>query len=311
MKRPRDKIMSWLILIVLAMTWGSSFILIKKGLEVYSSQEVGALRIVISFLFLLPFALRNIKKVRAKELAILSIIGLVGSVGPAFLFAKAQTGIDSNLAGILNSLTSLFTLLVGLLFFQLKTRWFHVLGVILGLFGAIGLIQVSGGHTFSFNLQYSAYVILATICYAFNVNLVKKYMKRLDSITITSVSFFMVGLPILLYLLFFTDFTRQIHSDHQAWTGLMYIGILAVFGTGLALIIFNYLIKISSPVMAASVTYLIPIVAIFWGIADGEKFEAVYLLWIALTLIGVFLVNLNYQNPFIKKTQLRFRKTKK
>lgn len=282
----------------MALTWGSSFILIKKGLEVYSSQEVGALRIAISFIVLLPFAITRLRGISGKDYIYLFIIGLVGSVAPAFLFAKAQTGIDSNLAGILNSLTSLFTLIVGVSFFSLKTRWFNVFGVFLGLLGAIGLISVSGGQSFELNLGYSLYVIIATVCYAFNVNIVKKYLVKPDAITITSVSFFLTGIPIIIYILLFTDFSQQLVSDKDALHGLMYIAILAVFGTGMALIAFNYVIKISSPIFAASVTYLIPIVAIMWGIIDGEKFEAIYVLWIFLILLGVFLVNINYQNKF-------------
>ncbi|MCF8227588.1 MAG: EamA family transporter [Bacteroidales bacterium] len=297
----KTKLISWGILIALALTWGSSFILIKKGLGVYSSQEVGALRIIISFLILLPFALMRIKRVQAREWKYLFIIGAVGSVAPAFLFAKAQTGIDSNLAGILNSLTSLFTLIIGLVFFQLKTRWFNVFGVFLGLIGAVGLISVSGGNNFSGNIGHSVFVIIATICYAINVNVLKKYLKRLDAFTITTISFFLMGIPLIIYLLIFTDFIAQLQTDADAMEGLLYISILAVFGTGLALIAFNYLIKISSVIFSASVTYLIPVVAVIWGIIDGEIFEAYYFAWIALILLGVYLVNLNYQNRFMKR----------
>ncbi|MDZ7742108.1 MAG: EamA family transporter [Bacteroidota bacterium] len=306
----KTKLISWGILIALALTWGSSFILIKKGLGVFSSQEVGALRIIISFLVLLPFALARIKKVRAHEWKYLFIIGAVGSAAPAFLFAIAQTGIDSNLAGILNSLTSLFTLLIGLIFFSLKTRWFNVLGVFLGLTGAVGLISVSGGHSFSGNIGYSLYVIIATICYAINVNVLKKYLKRLDAFTITSISFMLLGLPLIIYLLAGTDFYSQIKTDEKAFEGLLYIGILAVFGTGMALIAFNYLIKISSVIFSASVTYLIPVVAVFWGIIDGEIFEPAFFIWILLILMGVFLVNLNYQNRFMNNLSSYFRRQK-
>lgn len=304
-------LLSWIILVLLAITWGSSFILIKKGLVSFSSDEVGALRIIISFLFLLPLAILRIRRVKRKDFLYLFIVGLVGSVAPAFLFAKAQTGIDSNLAGILNSLTSLFTLIVGLSFFGLKTKWFNVLGVFLALMGAVGLISVSGDNSFTFNLTYSAYVIIATICYAFNVNIVKNYLKHLDSIAITSVSFFMVGLPLIAYLFLFTDFSGQIAGGGEALAGLAYISILAVVGTGLALMAFNYLIKISSPIFASSVTYLIPVVAIMWGVFDGETFKPNYLIWVLLILLGVILVNTNYQNRFFKRLTSRIKNTKK
>jgi drug/metabolite transporter (DMT)-like permease len=300
-KELKSKIIAWGILIGLVIIWGSSFILIKNSLQFYSSEVVGAMRIVISFLFLLPFAIPRLHKIKKSEWKYLAIIGVVGSLAPSFLFAKAQTGIASNLAGILNSLTPLFTLVVGLLFFRLKTRWYNVLGVMLGLLGAIGLISVSGGQTFSFNFSYAIYIIIATLCYAINVNVVKKYLKGPDAISITSISFFILGLPIVIYTLLFTDFISEFQTQENAYEGLIYIAILAIFGTGLALIAFNYLIKISTVIFAASVTYLIPIVAVIWGILDGELFETAYVMWILVILLGVFLVNLNYQNAFVKR----------
>lgn len=310
-KKLKNKVISWVILLVLVLIWGSSFILIKKGLETYSSTEVGALRTIISFLFLLPFALTRLSRVKKSEWKYLAMVGIIGSGAPAFLFAKAQTGIDSNLAGILNSLTPLFTLIIGLMAFGLKTRWFNVTGVFLGLIGATGLLAVSGGQAFEVNFGYAFYIIVATICYALNVNIVKTHLQRIDATTITSMSFLVIGIPLIIYLLLFTDFSSQLQNDANAFEGLGYITILAVFGTGLALIAFNYLIKISSVIFAASVTYLIPIVAVMWGILDGEVFELIYLAWILLILIGVFFVNLNYQNKFFTKIDSYFFRGKK
>jgi drug/metabolite transporter (DMT)-like permease len=287
----RDLVFAWSILILLALVWGSSFILIKKGLEFFTSTEVGALRVSITFLVLSPLALARIRKVTRRDWRYLALVGIIGSVFPAFLFAKAQTGIDSNLAGILNSLTPLFTLLIGLSFFALKVRWFNIAGIFIGLCGAIGLISVSGGKSFEFNFQYAVYIVIATVLYATNVNLVKYRLKDVDAVTITAFSFFIIGLPVILYLIFFTGFVHQIATDHSSLEGLGYIAILAVIGTGLALIAFNKLVKLASPLFAASVTYLIPIVAIFWGVVDGENILAISFLWIALILAGILLVN--------------------
>lgn len=282
---------AWGILIGLALIWGSSFILIKKGLMFFSSTEVGALRISITFLVLLPLAFSRMKYLSAYEWKYLAIAGIIGSGFPAFLFAQAQTGIDSSLAGILNSMTPLFTLVVGLSFFSLKVRWFNVAGVLIGLAGAIGLISISGGRSFQFNFQYAILVIIATICYATNVNIIKFKLKNTDAVTITVFSFFTIGLPVLLYLLLFTDFIRQVSTEAGALEGLGYIAILAVFGTGLALVAFNKLVKLASPLFAASVTYLIPVVAVFWGLLDGEKLTTGFIIWMAMILTGIFLVN--------------------
>lgn len=285
---------AWLILAGLVLTWGSSFILIKQGLECFSgdSSIVGSLRIVITFIVLLPVAILRLKKVKRHQWGILVIIGIISNAAPAFLFAYAQTGIDSNMAGILNSLTPLFTLLIGLAFFHLKPKWFNILGVFAGLAGAVGLIHYSGDGGFVFNFYYAVYVLIATVCYATSVNLIKDKLADLDAVSITAFSFAVIGLPVLVYLFLFTDFTEHLSTGERAWEGLGYISILAVAGTAIALIFFNKLIKMTSALFAASVTYLIPIVAIAWGFLDGEEFSWNYLIWFLLILGGVFMVNI-------------------
>lgn len=287
----RASLEAWAILVLLAVVWGTSFILIKRGLEVFSSDEVGALRISIAFMVLSPTAIQRIRRPTSREWKLLVLVGLIGSGIPAFLFAKAQTGIDSSLAGILNSLTPLFTIIIGMAFFTLRTRWFNLAGVLIGLGGAIGLISISGQGNFEFNFGYALYVIIATICYATNVNIIKYKLKELDPLTITAFSFFTIGPPVVLYLFLFTDFPAQMSHSPEAWQGLGYVAILSVVGTALALILFNKMVKIASPVFAASVTYLIPVVAVSWGMVDGEAFGWQHIAWMLMILAGVFLVN--------------------
>ena len=280
----KDKgLISWAILLSLALVWGSSFILIKKSLLYFSAAEVGILRIAVTFIFLLPMALIQISKIDSKHRNYLIVSGIIGSLIPSFLFAFAQTGINSSLAGILNSLTPLFTLFLGLAFFRFKATWYNILGVFIGLFGAMGLIYVTSGESgFVFNIKYSSFVVIAAICYAFNVNFIKIYLKQLDALTITSLTFFYVGIPSLLYVFIFSDIPNKLIYEKDALTGLGYISILSIAGTGIALIAFNKLIKISSPVFAASVTYLIPVIAIIWGIIDGEIFKLSFIVWFML-----------------------------
>jgi len=289
----KNNLVSWIILFALMLTWGSSFILIKKGLTVFSSMQIGYLRIGITFLVLVPFAFKRIKKLNRKHWVVLFFVSL-GSAAPAFLFPMAQEGIDSATAGVLNSLTPLFTLIVGLIFFNLKIKWFNILGVLIGLGGAIGLISVSGNESFQLNFGYAIFIILATIFYAFNANLIKYYLSELDSFTVTIFSFFILGFPILICLFISTPFIDQFQYDPDFWMGMAYVSTLSIIGTAIALIFFNYLIKINTAVFASSVTYLIPIVAFIWGIIDGEHFGLVYILWIFLILLGVFLVNKKY-----------------
>ena len=289
-------LVAWLVLAGLVLTWGSSFILMKRALVYYSSIEVGALRVIITFLFLLPFALPRLKTLKPKDFLWLSLVGLVGSFFPAFLFAAAQKGIDSSTAGLLNSLTPLFTLIIGLLVFRIKVRKIQVIGVFIGLLGALGLVSSSGGRDFSFNISYALMVVLATIFYAINVNLIKAKLSHIKSITITATSFFIVGFPAIVILFTATDFSQKLINEPGAWVGLGYLAILAIVGTGIAMMGFNMLIKKTTPIFASSVTYLIPVVALLWGLLDGEYFDPGFLIWITLIIAGVLLVNKTQTN---------------
>ena len=309
-KHKKQQWIPWLILFGLMLTWGSSFILIKKALLYFSGTEVGLLRIVLTFLFLLPFSFKAVKTVSRHYFWPLFVSGIIGSVVPALLFAIAETRIESGLAGTLNSLTPLFTLVVGLLFFGFKTRWINVAGVFIGLAGAGGLmVAASGGHLGG-DFWYAFLVVIASVCYAVNVNLVKRFFVGLDSMQITVLTFFYIGIPTLLYVLLFTRVPTLLSSRPDAWAGMGYLAILSVVGTGLALIAFNKLIKLSSPVFASSVTYVIPIVAILWGVLDGEKFTLAYFFWMLLILGGVFLVNATPRVKIKEKQKNYFAKNK-
>ncbi|MCF8366588.1 MAG: DMT family transporter [Bacteroidales bacterium] len=292
MKNPvSSKYFGWIALTVLVFIWGTSFILIKRGLEVYSSVEVGALRIFISFLVLSPIAIQRIRKVPWKILKHIIIIGIIGTGIPAFLFAEAQTKLDSALAGILNSLTPLFTLIVGLVFFHQKTRWFNVVGVLLGLGGAVGLIYATSDGSFDFHFAYAIYVVIATVLYAFQSNMVKFYLNDVDPVTIASLGFFAIGIPATIGLFFFTDFPTKIISDENGLKAFFYIALLAVMASAFAIILYNKLVQVTSAVFASSVTYFVPFLAVIWGLNDGERFPLIAFLFMAIILFGVLMVN--------------------
>ena len=236
------------------------------------------------------------------------ISGFIGSFIPAILFALAQTQIDSSLAGTLNALTPLFTLILGVIFFSQKTRWYNIIGVLIGLAGAIGLIYASSGLNFGFNLKYASLIIIATMCYAFNVNWIKVYLASLNSLTITVLTFFYIGIPLLIYVLFFSEIPEKLITDRETLKGLGYLTLLAVAGTGIALIAFNKLIKVSTPIFASSVTYMIPVVAIIWGVIDGEVFKPGYLLWFLLIITGILLVNTSPRRMLNVGSRMLFKK---
>jgi drug/metabolite transporter (DMT)-like permease len=275
----------------------------KRGLVSFDNTQVASLRILISFIFLSPIIIKNFKKIEKKQWLPIFIAGLLGSGIPAFLFTKAQTQISSSLSGMLNSLVPLFTVIIGLLFFKLKLRWLKIVGVITGLIGAIGLLAAVGGISLSNNdFTYGAYVILATICYAVNINFIKTRLAEVNSINITSFGFLLIG-PLAGIYLFTTDFTSILHNDEQAWTNFFFICLLAIFGTSIAVILFNMIIKRVSAVFASSVTYIIPVFAIFWGFVDGENILPAQLICIAIILTGVYIVNKD--NRLEKKEALK------
>jgi drug/metabolite transporter (DMT)-like permease len=281
---------SWVILIVLSLIWGSSYILIKKGLVVYSSTQLACLRLSISAISFLPVVLYQWAKIDWSRWRYLLVVGLTGTAIPAFMFAIAQTQISSSLAGVLNSLTPLFTLVLGILFFNSRTAWVKVLGVLIGLVGAALLILMGKAAGSEGNPLYGLLVIVGCICYAISSNTVGSYLKDMRSLIISAASFCMVGLPAIFYLFFSTDFLQILQQEEGAYQALGYITVLALFGTVLASIIFFRLIQWTSPVFASMISYIVPAVALGWGFIDGETITPIHFIGLGLILSGVYLV---------------------
>ncbi len=278
------------LLSVLALIWGSSFILIKKGLTAFTPLEVGTLRISIAFLTLLPVAIKYFKTHYKNNWKKYLLLATVANLIPASLFPIAETHLASSLAGILNSLTPIFTLIVGASFFGTKIKKFQSMGLLIGLAGSILLsVTNSVGAIGSFN-NYAALVIVATICYGFSSNMIKKFFPETNTVILTSFTMFSIGPITIVYLLTQNTFVK-IFSKPEALTALGYIFVLATFGTAFALILFNRLIQITSAVFASTVTYLIPIMALFWGTLDGENIFPLHILSMVIILTGVLIVN--------------------
>ena len=285
------KINQILILCILGLIWGSSFILMKKALTTYTPIEITLYRIFVVFLVFFPLGIKSFFKIQKKTGYILLLSAIIGSVIPYFLFIKAQTKIDSSLNGILNSITPLFTLLFGVILFKQKTNFRAVIGVVVGLIGATSLIFLSAsGNIFSSSILYALFPVLGSACYALNINIIKTYLQDIPALKITSWSFIFIG-PIAGLLLFFeTDFTNNLTDNDPNYLNFICINILGILGSGLAFWVFNLLIKETSSVFASSVTYLIPIVAIFWGVIDGEVFGIVQFYLCLVIFCGIYLI---------------------
>lgn len=279
------------LLILLSLIWGTSFILMKRGLEVFSAPELGSLRVTAAAIFLLPLALSRLKGLHSQHYVKLFLSGMMGIFFPAFLFAFAQTRLESSVTGILNSLTPICTLLIGVAFFHQPFRKQSIIGILIGLFGTLILILANtGGSVSGFNL-FGLFVILACVFYATNLNFIKYRITDLNALTITSVSLMLIGPFALVYLLTLTSFADKMQYQEGAWEAFGYVLLLGFMSTSLATILFNKLVKISSPLYTSSVTYLIPVVAVLWGLFDGEKLFAGHFAGMAAIIFGVYLAN--------------------
>lgn len=283
-----SNIVNWSIVLTLAFIWGSSFILMKRGLEVFSYTQVADLRLGLAWISLLPFVWNKFKKTPRHFWIPLAIVGLFGNAIPAFLFTKAQTQLDSSLTGILNALVPLFTLIIAVFVFKTKVKLHNIFGILIGLAGAIWLI--AGDGVAIQNIHYAWFVVIATVCYAISLNTIKNYLQEMRPIDIAGLAFLFVG-PLMIIHLFTSDFIEIMITNDQACSALGYVFILATFGTSIALVIFNKLLARTTAIFASSVTYLIPIFAIMWGIFDGEHITLQYIFGTAIIFAGIFLVN--------------------
>jgi drug/metabolite transporter (DMT)-like permease len=284
----QTKQLQWTLLVVLSLIWGSSFILIKKGLIGLSPYQLGALRIIFTSLFLLLIGFKSLTEIKIHQWKYIAVTALFGTFIPAFLFAIAETKVSSSICSILNSLTPLNTLWIGFAAFGLSFKRSQFIGIVIGLIGTAILI-FNGKQESSDNNYYAILVIIASVCYAINVNLIKKLLSDVKPLSITTGNFVVLLAPALA-VLFSTDFIT-ISTLPQTQHAMLYIMLLGIVGTGIANICFFKLIQISSPVFASSVTYLIPIVAFFWGLLDNEMLTPFQFFGAFVILIGVYLAN--------------------
>lgn len=281
--------LKWIILVALALIWGSSFILIKMGLIGLDPFQLGSLRIIFCAVFLLIVGFKSLTSIASHQWKYIALTSLFGTFIPAYLFAIAETKVSSSICSILNSLTPLNTLILGAIAFGLNFRRNQIFGIIIGLIGTAVLIFNGNAQGVSEDYSYAVFVLIATVCYATNVNLIKKYLSDVKPLSITTGNFLVMLVPATVILLC-TDFTEKVSfpATHHA---MFYVMILGIIGTGVANVIFYKLIQISSPIFASSVTYLIPIVACLWGLLDNEMLTPLQFVGAFIILIGVYLAN--------------------
>ena len=279
----------WVYLTLLAIIWGSSFILIKKSLIGLTALQLGALRTIITGVILLIVGYKTFKIIPKSKWKWLFISGLLGSFIPSFFFAIAETEIDSAVASILNSLVPLHTILLGFAVFNIASTKRQVLGVIIGFIGTCILILKGADLNPNQNYWYAGFVIASTLMYAANVNIIKRYLQDVTPLAIAVGNYCFIIIPAVIILIFTDFFTKNTLRNPNLESALVYVIILSVFGTALAKVLFNKLVQISTPVFASSVTYLMPIVALIWGYLDDESFGVIQGFAALLILLGVYL----------------------
>lgn len=282
-------IKSYLVLGFLSIVWGSSFILIKKSLIAFEPIDLAFLRIAISATAFLPILIYHWKQVDWFRWKLFLAVGMTGSGIPAFMYFIAQTNINSSVSGLLNSLTPIFTLLIGVVIFKNALAKNQLIGVTLGFIGAAILLLFTNESGQNKNLWYGLFVVVGTICYGLSGNLVKHYFQNTKSIIISSVSFVFIGIPATSYLLisgFFTSLEGT-NEEMKAFGALLFLSLL---GTVLASVIFYKLIQQTSAVFGSSVAYIMPLVAVIWGFFDGESLGIIIFVSLTLILYGVYLI---------------------
>lgn len=287
----------WVLLTILSLTWGSSFILIKQSIAVYDPIQTGALRLAIAGIVLVFFGIGNFKYIPRKLFPWVVVGGCLGNFLPMFLFPLAQEKVSSSMAGILDSLVPIFILLFGFLFFGIKSRPTQVLGALIGFAGAAVLMsnKENGGEN---DVFHSLLIVLATAMYGMNGLIISKFLSGIPSFRLSSVVFTIWLGPSLL-ILGMTGFFEEFKGTAEQWKGLGYITTLGFVGTAIAMILFYKLIQQTSAIFASLVTYLMPLVAVIWGILDGEKLMLVHALGGILILAGIYLIQMK---PVKQKT---------
>jgi drug/metabolite transporter (DMT)-like permease len=285
----------YVYLVILSLIWGSSFILIKKALGgqngTFALQplQLGALRNIISGVILVAIGLKALLATDKKYLGWLFVSGLLGTFFPAFLFAYAQTEIDSAVSAIFNSTVPLITLTLGSVIFSISFTRNQLIGVIIGLIGATALVLAGMNNNPNQNYLYVGLVFIACLCYASNVNIIKKYLQEVKPLAIATGNFIFL-IPLAAIVFFFADGHQLEFTSQPVLESLGFVVILCVLSTAVAKVMFNKLVQITSPVFASSVTYLMPVIGLSWGLLDGEKFNVWQGIATAVIILAVVLV---------------------
>lgn len=295
----QQKVVNWSIFILLSLIWGSSFILMKISREGLNGMQIGALRIFFAGIVFLPFALFHIRQFTKRTFLLAILSGMLGNLLPAFLFAIAiDHNIDSSLAGILNSLTPLLVIALGVLFFRTGLPRNKLLGVGIGFTGLLVLSLSKGGIALD-NAAYASLIFVATLLYAINIHVVGRYLKQVNPLHLATVS--LAGVGILAGgVAWYEQSLAQFGSSEATQWAVGATALLGIVGSAVATYLYYMLIRRAGGLFASLVTYGIPVVALAWGVVANEAVSLLQVLCLVLILLGVWLANRQTTKPMAK-----------
>ena len=292
-----NKLINGGLFAAITLIWGSSFILMKEGLVELSPYQVAALRILSAGIVLLPIAIKQIARFPKSTIGLIVLSGTLGNFIPAFLFCVAETRIDSSLTGILNALTPLFVVAIGILFFKQPFQLQKIIGVVIGFLGLCILFTSKDGFKVDENMAYGIFVVMATILYGVNPNLIRTYLKEVGVLNLAAIAFGILAIPSA-YILYTTGYFHAMTTANAGFIRASFATvILGVFGTAVAQILFLTLLKRTNPIYSALPTYFMPFVAILWGVWYGETIKIQHLLCLGIILLGVYVTNKKWGHP--------------
>lgn len=292
----QNKLVGIVLLVVLGAVWGSSFILMKLGMEplpgvkTMTHFQVAGLRMLIAAMVMLPFAIRSFTLLKSKSAPYLLIVGLCGNLIPSFLFTYGSTVLSSGFSGILNSFTPIFTVLVALVAFKTRVHWIQIIGISIGTLGIICLVTSGGKLTLANSPTHISAILIGTLLYGISVNTIRNKLSHISPLEVTSLGLFCI-LPLALSSFLIEDTATVIMHAPYGWFSLGYVLLLGIIGTAISNIYFNKLIKLTSAIFASSVTYLIPLFAVLFGFIINEFITYFQFISMIILLSGVFLVN--------------------
>jgi drug/metabolite transporter (DMT)-like permease len=284
-----NKFIIWTSFLYLTLVWGSTFILNKRTLITFTSIQAASLRLTFGLSAMIWFVKPHLALIPKEKRFHLVVSALTGICIPAYCFALAQAGLPSAMTGVLNALTPCMAFILGIVFFRQSASWLKIAGLTLGFIGSAMIILVNAKGQLSLN-AYALWVVLAAMLYGFNLNWVKKYLAEVPALPLATTAVVIAGV-VGFCILLTTNWLESMRANPAGTTSFAAIATLGILGTALGQFFFARMLQLSSALFAGTITYFIPIVAVAWGLYDGEVLTWVHFLGILCIIGGILIIS--------------------